>query len=161
MIARYLIILLIGLGLPLLYIILTPLTIYPSSFLLRLFYPIIVQGNEIIIGDAIITLISACLAASAFYLLILLNISIPMNTRNRIYSLSFSLLLFLGINILRIAIFSILFINSFQYFDFTHKLFWYFLSGVLVFLVWIATIKLFKIKGIPFYTDIRFLYQKN
>jgi exosortase/archaeosortase family protein len=161
MMFRYLFILIIGLGMSILYIILTPMTIYPSSFILGIFYPTSIQGNSIIVNNIPIILVPACVAGSAFYLLILLNLSTPMNSKKRILSIIFSLLLFLIINVLRIVIFSALFVNSFQYFDFTHKLFWHILSGVIVFLVWIFTIKSLKIKEIPFYTDLIFLYKKS
>lgn len=158
---RYLFILILGLLLPVFYIIFLPLTIYPSSFLLNLFYTSVINNNSIIINNIVITLSEACIAGSAYYLLLLLNFSVQMNPKKRLYSMLFSFLLFLIINILRITIFSILFLNSFRYFDLTHKFFWYFLSGVIVFLVWFVTIKVFKIQEIPFYTDIKYLYSKT
>ena len=154
---RYIILILIALpNLFLFYFIFTPLTIYPVNSILSLFCNSHLIGNQITINNFQIELVDACIAGSAYYLLLLLNLSIPMNLKKRIYSIAFSFLIFLAINILRISVFTILLVNSFEYFDVTHKIFWYFLSGVIVFLVWFITIKTFKIKEIPFYNDIKF-----
>lgn len=159
--ARYLFILIAGLLLPVFYIVLLPLTIYPSNFIISLFYSTNLINNTIYINNASITLIDACIAGSAYYLLLLLNFAMPMKAKTRVFSLLFSFFLFLIINIARISLFSILFLSSFQYFDFAHKLTWYLMSGVFVFLVWILTIKVFDIKDIPFYTDLKFIYNKK
>ena len=64
-------------------------------------------------------------------------------------------LIFLGINILRILIFSILLVSGFQYFDVAHQASWYLGSTLLVIVVWFANVKIFNIKSIPVYTDIK------
>jgi len=157
---RYLLLLVIAIpNLYLFYLIFTPLTIYPVYFLLGLLYPVFLSGSLLTVNGFQIQIIDACIAGSAYFLLVLLNFSFSMPIKKRISSLIFSLFSFLFLNILRIFIFSILLINSFKYFDLTHKLFWLFLSGILVFLVWILTIKTFKIKEIPFYSDIKFIYK--
>jgi len=158
---RYLIIVLVSMpNLTLFYTIFSFLTIYPVYFLLSLFFHTAITGNLITINTISIKLVEACIAGSAYFLLLLLNFSLPLETRKRIYSLLFSFAIFLAINILRIFIFSIMLVYSFKYFDITHLIFWYVLSGILVFLVWIITIKTFKIKGIPFYTDIKYIISK-
>jgi len=157
---RYIALLLLAVpNLFLFYFIFTPLTVYPSAFFLSLFYETSLQGNTIIANQIAIRIVEACVAGSAYFLLLLLNLSVPMHPRKRIYSIIFSLSLFYIINIIRIFIFSLLLLNHFKYFDITHKFFWYVLSGVIVFLVWFFTIKPYKIKEIPFYTDIKFLYK--
>jgi len=159
---RYLILVLIALpNLFLFYFIFAPLTIYPVNSILSIFYHTNLIGNQITLSNISIELVDACIAGSAYYLLILLNLSIPMNLKKRIYSIAFSFLIFLAINIIRISLFSILLVNSFQYFDITHKIFWYILSGVIVFIIWFITIKTFKIKDVPFYSDIKFLLGKT
>lgn len=158
---RYITILLLALGnLFLFYLIFTPLTVYSSHFLLSLFYPSSVSGNTILLPSVNIILIDACIAGSAYYLLLLLNFSLPMKPKTRFFSVLFSFALFFLVNVLRIVAFSILLINNFRYFDITHLFFWYFISGIIVFLVWILTTKTFKIKNIPFYTDISFIYNQ-
>lgn len=158
---RYLIILAAGLfAFSSLYAIFTPLTIQPSNLLLSFFYNTSINGNQIIIGGFLIELVEACIAGSAYYLLFLLNLSLPMKLKTRILSITFSFMIFLVINVLRIFIFSLLYINNFRYFDVTHMLFWYVISGVIVFLVWLATIKTFKLTSIPFYTDLNLIYSQ-
>jgi exosortase/archaeosortase family protein len=157
---RYIFLFLIAVpNLYLFYLIFSPLTIYPVFFLLSLVYTAFLHGNILLVNGFSITLVDACIAGAAYYLLFLLNFSVPMPAKKRIYSLTFSIFSLLIINILRIFIFSILLVNSFRYFDITHKIFWFFLSGIFVFLIWILTIKIFKIKEIPFYNDLKFIYK--
>ena len=161
LLSRYLVLLLASVSdLWIFYAVFTPLTIYPVFFLLSLFYEVSLAGNVLILEGFPIHLVEACIAGSAYYLLLILNLTTPMDLKKRIYSLSFSFLLFLFVNILRILLFSILFINAFSLFNLTHLIFWYFLSGFLVFLIWLAEIKIFKIKQIPVYSDIRYLYNQ-
>ena len=140
------------------YYVFTPLTLYPVFSLLNLITNTSLIGNTYILNGFSITIIDACVAGSAYYLLLLLNFSVPMNFKKRILSIIFSLGVFLAVNILRIFIFSLLLISSFQFFDITHRLFWYLVSAIIVFLIWILTIKIFRIKGIPFYADLKFIY---
>ncbi len=140
---------------------LLPLTIYPVVLLLNTAYHSTAQGMTILIDNLPkIELVEACIASSAYFLLILLNLSITMKARTRALSIIFSIVLFLAVNILRIFIFSLLYLNNFKYFDITHLFFWYIVSGVLIFLVWLVTIKTFKIRGIPFYTDLKLVYSQ-
>ncbi|MBM3233498.1 pacearchaeosortase [Candidatus Pacearchaeota archaeon] len=158
--SRYIFLVLIALpNLFLFYLVFTPLTVNSVNFFLNFFYSSIIYGSKILVNNTSIEIIQACVAGSAYYLLLLLNLSTPMKARTRIYSIIFSLLVFLLINIARIFIFSMLYLNSFAYFDITHKIFWYVVSGVIVFFVWFATIKIYKIKNIPFYTDIKYIYK--
>ena len=65
--------------------------------------------------------------------------------------------IFYVINVLRIFLMVLLLDSS--WFDFTHKLFWYVGSILIVIWIWFSEVKLFKIKEIPFYSDLRFLYR--
>lgn len=160
-IIRYLILLLIALpNLWLFYVIFTPLTLYPVFILLNIFFNVSLSGTTIMLTDFPIMLVKACIAGSAYYLLLILNLTTPMALKKRICSLIFSFFCFLIINIFRIFFFSILFIASFSLFNLTHLIFWYFLSSIIVFLIWLATIKIYKIKEIPVYEDVKFLYKK-
>lgn len=160
MFVRYILLLIIAVFLlDYFYKILLPLTIYPASFLLGLFYSVQISNITLTINSIPIELVEACIAGSAYFLLLLLNFSVPMKSKKRALSLLFSFSLFLVMNIIRISIFSSLYISNFRYFDLTHLLAWYVLSGIIVFLVWIVTIKTFKITGIPFYTDLKFIYK--
>jgi hypothetical protein len=77
---RYLTILVFGLGnLFLIYSLFTPLTYYSVSFILSLFGNVInfYDLRIIIFNQISIELVNACIAGSAYFLLIILNFSIP------------------------------------------------------------------------------------
>ncbi|MBI2044471.1 pacearchaeosortase [Candidatus Pacearchaeota archaeon] len=161
--ARYLIITLVSLpGLYFFYLIFSPLTIYPVYFLLGLLFNVYLQGNVIFIEKIPIEIIGPCIAGSAYSLLFVLNLALPkIKLMRRIAMISFSFLTFILINILRIFLLSILYISGSQWFDFTHKLFWYGLSTVFVIGIWFLEVKIFKIKEMPFYSDLKYLYKKS
>ncbi len=153
---RYAILLVIIINYNVLYIILTPLTVYATAFLLKLFYNVFILGNILIINlDYAIKIIPACVAVSAYTLLLILNLSLKMKPKQRFYSLLFSVLALFVLNILRIFFLTIILISKSSSFETIHKIFWYALSILFVVGIWILTIKLFKIKQIPFYSDIR------
>jgi hypothetical protein len=143
------------------YFIFTPLTVYPVHFLLNLFFDAYLFSNSIIlVGQHLsIELIEACIAGSAYYLLLILNlITSGIKTKTRIYMILFSFFSFLVINILRIFFLSVLAISDSSFFRIAHVAFWYFLNTLFVVGVWFLQVKIFKIKNTPLYTDIKFLY---
>ena len=161
---RYLILILIALpGLLIFYFIFTPLTIYPVYFLLGLFFNVTLLSKiYIIINNISIELIPACIAGSAYYLLLVLNLSTPkIKLKKRVYAILFSFAAFLILNILRIFILSLLAVTGFSDFDVTHTIFWYGFSTIIVVGIWFAEVKIYKIKKIPFYSDMKFLYKKS
>lgn len=160
--SRYIFLLLIGLfALNIFYEIFRPLTIYPVYYLLKIFFNASLNSNIIFIGVSI-EIIDACVAGSAYFLLLILNLSIPdINMPKRIKMIVFSFLSLLIINIVRIFFLSILAESGSSLFDVTHKFFWYSLSIVFVVCIWFIEVKLFKIKQIPLYSDLKFLYEKS
>lgn len=155
---RYLILLGLMFTLPIVYKILTPLTVYSTGFLLKLFYQISILGDIIyIFPDILIQIIAPCVAGSAYLFLLILNLTLPMKLKTRIYSIIFSVIILFALNILRIFFLAVLLVNNSQFFDFTHKLFWYVLSTVFVVGIWFLTAFLFKIKEIPIYSDVKYL----
>lgn len=155
---RYILLLGLVISLPIIYKILTPITIYITSSLLKLFYSVSVLKDIIMINQSTIIKISpACVAGSAFLLLLILNLSTPMKIKPRVYSILFSIISLFLVNIFRIFILSILLINEFEFFYLTHKLFWYGLSTIFVVGIWFLSVKLFRIKDIPVYSDINYL----
>lgn len=162
-IIRYAIILLTALpNLWLFYFIFTPLTVYPVYFLLNLFYDTSLMGNILLIKSYPIEVIGACVAGSAYYLLLIFNLSVPkIKLQKRINMISLSFLSLLIINILRIFLLSLFLLSGSFWFDITHKLFWYLLSIVFVIGIWFAEVRLFKIKEIPLYSDIKFLFKSS
>ncbi len=158
--ARYLILVILGILISLFYTIFLPLTIWPVYILLKIFYNASVTGNIIFVEGMRIELINACIAGSAYYLLLILNLTTNIKAKQRFYSISFSFLSLLALNILRIFLLSVLYIKNFVFFDLTHKLFWYALSVLFVVGIWFLTVKVFRIKNIPIYSDIKTLYDK-
>lgn len=176
---RYALLLLLGLGnLFIFYLILTPLTVYPVFWLIGISdeatlmsgtYTRVCQLSEgtfieklacirttIFFRDYFASIIPACIAGSAYYLLLILNLTTPMNIRKRIKSLTFILGIFLILNILRIFLFALFFASkNYEIFNLAHTASWYFGSTVLVILIWFANVLIFKIKEIPIYSDIK------
>ncbi|MEM3091090.1 MAG: pacearchaeosortase [Candidatus Pacearchaeota archaeon] len=164
-ISRYLILLIFAISnLAIFYIIFTPLTAYPVYWILGLFFDTALLSNTIIIinNSFSIELIEACIAGSAYYFLLILNLSTPkIKLKTRIYGVIFSFLVFLILNILRISILSLIAISGSSFFDITHKIFWYLVSTILVVGIWFLEVKIFKIKEIPFYSDLKTIYKKS
>ena len=145
----------------LIYKILTPLTISPLIFLLKIFFSRVDLMNDLILINITtpIRIIPACIAGSAYLLLLLLNLSVGMKFIKRVLSLVFSLLLLFTINLLRLVIFSWLYVSNPVVFNFAHEIFWYFLSTIFVIGIWFITVKIFSL-GIPVYEDIRHIIKK-
>jgi len=157
---RYLILLALMFSLPIIYKILTPLTVYSSGYILKLFYQVSIHKDIISIPPKSIQIIPACVAGSAYLLTLILNLSLPIKAKKRTLSILFAVTSLFLLNILRIVILSILFIENSQFFGFAHKLFWYALSTLFVVGIWFLTIKIFSIKQTPFYTDFRYLIKE-
>ncbi|MBS3089382.1 pacearchaeosortase [Candidatus Pacearchaeota archaeon] len=157
--SRYIILLIFALGnLKLIYIIFTPLTIYPVYWILSLIYDdvLLVQQNSLILSSIEIELVAACIAGSAYYLLFFLNLSTPMRKRQRILSLIFLISSFLIVNIIRIVSFSIFYAESLNV-ERIHVFFWYLVSTFLVVFIWFSSVKLFSVESLPVYTDLSFI----
>jgi exosortase/archaeosortase len=141
------------------YFIFTPLTIYPVFFVIKLLYSsALLNNNLIILNSHSITLIPACIAGAAYYLVLILNLATPMDFKARIKSLLFMFISFLFLNVLRILVFTALFAAGFALFDIAHKATWYLGSTVLVVAIWFSAVYLFKIRNTPVYTDFKTLF---
>ena len=163
LISRYVILLIVGIfHQKIFYFIFTPLTIYPVYFILSLFFDTSMISNIILVKGLPIEIIGPCIAGSAYYLLLMLNLSIPkMDFKKRTNVLLFSFVSLWGINLIRILSLTFIFLLGPSFFDVTHKLFWYLGSTILVVLVWFLCVKLFEIKEIPFYSDIKLLLKNS
>ncbi len=160
---RYLIIILIALpNLFIFYFIFTPLTIYPLFALFKIFFNnVLLTGNTFYFSEGIIEIIKACIAGSAYYLLFILNLSVPdITIKKRLKMLLFSFALLWILNILRIFILTLIFVSESSSFELIHKLFWYVGTTIFVVLIWFIEVKTFKIKEIPIYSDIKYLFNK-
>lgn len=158
---RYLILLCLMFSIGLIYKIFTGVTIYSVVVLLRLFFEeVVVSGKIIIVGLSFIEIAPACVAGSAYLLLLILNLSVDMDWRKRVKSTLLSFGVLFVLNVLRIVLLTSLYVNENVFFDFTHKLFWYGLSTVFVVGIWFFVVKVFSIKKIPVYSDVKYLLKK-
>ncbi len=163
-VARYLILIAVSFpSLWIFYFVFTPLTVYPVFYLLGIFFDAILIKNVIIINNQVpIELIRACIAGSAYYLLLVLNLSLPkIKIRQRIKMIVMSFAALLLVNILRIVLLSFIFLESFTIFIAAHQFLWYFMSTIFVVAIWFSEVKFFKIKEIPFYSDLKFLHKHS
>ncbi len=150
-------------GLAFFYFVFTIPTIYVSYFFISLFFQVSLSGNSIIFGnDFLISIIPACVAGAAYYLLFILNLSVPgINLSKRISMVLVAFLSFFVINTLRIVLLSALYFNSFPFLETLHKFLWYFGSVVITAGIWFFEVYFFKIKEYPFYSDLKFIYSKS
>ncbi|MBU2612454.1 MAG: pacearchaeosortase [Nanoarchaeota archaeon] len=157
---RYLsLVLITALGMEIIYSIFLPLTKYPPYFILNIFYNAILAGDMILIGNYHIEIIGACVAGSAYYFLLVLNLSTAgIKPLLRIKMLLAAFGIFLFINVSRIVVLSIMYVNDSPIFDITHKILWYAGSTIIVVGIWFFEVSFFRVKGIPFYTDLKKLY---
>ena len=158
---RYAIMLLLAVsGLWIFYAIFTPLTVYPTYFLLNLFFGASLSGNIITVSSCLpIEIVEACVAGSAYYLLLILNLSTPnIVLKKRLKIILESFLALLIINLLRIFFLSIMYVSGSGLFDVTHKIFWYFANILFIIGIWFFIVKSFKLKEIPFYSDLKFFF---
>lgn len=158
LITRYLVLLLLSFNsLFLIYMLVTPITIYPVFTVLHYWYDDaqLLGTNTIFFKGYYAKIVAACVAGAAYYLLAILNLTTPMSVKTRIKSLIFLFFSLLSLNIIRILVFARLFEKGFNYFDITHAITWYAGSTVLVLIVWFANVFLFKIKEIPVYSDMK------
>lgn len=159
--ARYLIMVLASVsGLWIFYFIFTPLTVYPVYFILNLFFDKVLLINGVILINSTfpIELVKACIAGSAYYLLLILNLATPkIVLKKRIKILAITFLSLLVLNILRIILLSSVYVSGSLWFNSLHMFFWYFANIVFVVGIWFFMVKRFKIKTIPFYSDMKFI----
>jgi len=157
-VVRYVILLVLGMFMNVFYVMFKPLTIYPVYYILGLFFNASLSRRIISVEGINFEIIDACVAGSAFLLLTALNLMAgKMGFGKRVYALFFSYISLLVLNILRIVLLAILAVNSSFVFSVVHMAFFYVISILFVFAVWIAEIRIFRIKEIPLYSDIKYL----
>ena len=138
------------------------ITIYGVYFSL-FFYNPIAEGINLTISNEVFSFVEACIAPLAYmllWLLIMWTKDINLFTRAKMFLFG-SLLIYL-MNVVRIFILIMVSLNyGVNWFERIHILFWDFTASVFVALVWIFLIKFYKIKDIPVYSDIKYLYKKS
>ncbi len=155
--SRYITILFLGMGdLYLIYKLLTPLTVYIVNLFINILTPAFLLENTIHFNQVAIKIAPACVAGSAFYLLLALILSTSkIKPITRIYSILTALSIFFTLNVARILILAS--ITTSPDFEIIHWIFWNILSTVFVVATYIATIRFYKIDSIPVYSDIIYL----
>ena len=145
------------------YSIFLPLTKYLSTISLNLLYNVKAIENTLLVGNQSFSLIPACVALPAYYLLFFLVLGTKdLSLRKSTKLLVIGSILILAMNIIRIDLLIIAFLEfGKSWFDSIHLFFWKFVSGVYVALVWIFLTKKYKIKTIPFYDDLRYFYSRS
>ena len=109
-------------------------------------------------GEATVNIVKYCVTASAYYLLALLCIiTMGISLWKRFLMFLIGSALIFGMNIARIVILIIILLNNEGMFEAAHFTLGLLLSVGYVILVWVLLSFLFKVKTIPFYSDIRFL----
>ena len=155
--ARYISLVILGLGnLYIIYKILTPLTLHTLNIILSIFSKSLLIENVIYFKEIGIEIIPACVAGSAFYLLLILILSTAdVKPETRAKAILTALVTLFILNILRILI--LIPMAGSAYFETAHWVFWHIISTVFVIVVWISIVKIYKIKSIPIYSDIKYI----
>ena len=163
---RYFLIIISVFVLPLFYAPLKFLTIYSLYFIMQFFYKITVDGNVLsflISGKVLnVEIIDACVAGSAFFLLLILNLATRSITFiKRIYLFFLDIFLLFLANIIRLIIIIPLYLNGSAFFPIAHKIFWYELSVIFVILIWLFGTWVFRIREVPVYSDVLLVLRKR
>jgi len=113
---------------------------------------------SILDGVATINIVKYCVTASAYYLLALFCI-ITWNITlwKRFLMFLIGGILIFGMNLTRIIILIVTLLSNKEIFQATHSAFNFFLSFVYVILIWSLLSVVFRVKTVPFYSDIKFL----
>ena len=156
---RYVLAVLVGIFYQIFYWIFSPWTLHSTYWILNLVYNVVLEGNLITFDSVTFALIPACTAATAYLLLtmlILVTRGIKLLTRIKIWI--YGCLLILVFNTLRIFLLIWIYVTFGQnYFDALHLVFWHVISTVVVVLIWIGLTKKYKVKGIPIYSDFKYI----
>lgn len=157
------IIAIIGLFLPFFYFIFRPLTVWPTIWILKIFYNVTFHNlANISVQGISIEFIDACIAGSAYFLLFILNIlTFGITFKKRVFVFVFDAALLLFMNILRLVVLIVVLVNRPLIFGISHNIFWYGISTIYVVLIWIVTVFVFKIRAIPFISDAKFILSKS
>ncbi|MEX0932541.1 MAG: pacearchaeosortase [Candidatus Pacearchaeota archaeon] len=144
------------------YLIFTPLTVIPVFVIMSLFFETKIFGDIILVDGIAIEFIKACIAGSAYFLLLILNLATPgISLQKRIKIVLVSFVALLTINIIRIVVLIFILFEGASLFILAHEFFWYSMSTVFVVVIWFAQVKYFKIKEIPFYSDLKYLFKHS
>jgi len=143
------------------YLLLLKPTLYAASIFLGGYNPIILE-DSLVINNAVLKFIPACIASLAYLLLLLLILTtkdIEIRKRIRLFFIGSSII-FMA-NIIRIdALIYVYFEYGNEMFNMLHLFIWDLLSSVFVAFLWIALVKIYGIKSMPVYDDLKTLYKQ-
>jgi len=112
-------------------------------------------------GEATINIVKYCVTASAYYLLALFAIiTMGIALWKRIIMFLLGTILIFAMNLARIVMLIVVLLNNSEGFKGTHAALGLFLSIIYVIFIWVLLSILFKVKTVPFYSDIKFLSQE-
>jgi len=133
-----------------------PTILIPYWILIAFGYNAILGSKTILINNTMFSFVSACVAASAYYLLTLLILTTKdIGLRKSIKLWIYGSLIILGVNIIRIVLLIVVYLESgVKWFETLHLFIWKFVASVFVVLLWIWLTNKFKIKTIPVYSDL-------
>ena len=159
---RWLSALLFALFYPIFYVVFSPLTLWVSYGLLRLFTDVTLEGTTILAENTTLVFVPACTAASAYLLLaLLILLTRGISWRQGVLIFLVGSLLIFAANIIRIQVlFYLLFNVGKNYFDTLHLLIWKVLSSVYVAGVWIFLTWKYKIRETPVVSDFQYILRK-
>ena len=160
-VSRYILITLVSIfGFSIFERLLTSPTIHALVGLLKIFYnEIILEGAYIYVNGQGFEITTTCVMGIIYWLLfILVFATAGLKVEKRFCVLAFAWLSVFIFNIMRMLF--LVSIAQKPYFNGVHWLFENVIAIILVILVWTATIRLFKIKTVPFYSDLKVLKQE-
>lgn len=139
-----------------LYILLTPLTLHFSYFFFSIFVPSALIGTKIATLTDTFNFIPACVATSAYALLALLVfLTKDISWNERLQMIIYGWIAILAFNILRIELLLLTFFSLETAYDSIHLFVWKFMSTAFVVLLWLGLARLYKVKAIPVYSDVK------
>lgn len=149
-------------GYKLLYFFLSPATFYASYYSLFFLDPLFLDQASFAINGVKLIFIPACVAASAYLLLLLLTFLTDIDFSKAVKMFLLGVIFIFAGNLLRIdfLIFILLKYGS-QLFRTLHLFVWDVVSTLYVVLVWIILTKIFKVKEIPIYSDFNKFYEHH
>ncbi len=159
LVIRLILMLIVAFLFPYVYIILNPLTLNISYYLLQLFVNASLINSSIMVNNITLNFINACSAGAAYLLLIFLILSTKaLSFKKMLLMFLIGASLIFIMNIVRIEILIwVLLDYGLNMFDNLHLFFWRGVSTIFVALIWFFLDIIFKLKTIPIISDVKYL----
>jgi exosortase/archaeosortase family protein len=136
---------------------LTVPTVTILTAVLKHFFNVSVSGNYIYVNGVVAEVAQSCLAIIPFFLLfVLLFSTADIKPAKRIFAMTISFAVLFVLNIARMSF--LVFIIHKPYFDTAHLVLQHFFLMIAVAAIWIGITFIIKIKTIPVYSDMKYLY---